>query len=129
MRLLLDTHILVWAVTASSQLSPSARSLLADRRNLIHFTPVSILEVAIKRSSGARGAPGVPSERLAELAHVSGFDELRISSAHTAALETVAISHPDPFDRLILSQARVEGLQLVTHDEALASFDSRAIIV
>lgn len=129
MRLLLDTHVLVWAVSASSQLSPSARSLLADRRNTIHFTPVSILEVAIKRSSGARGAPAIPSERLAELARASGFDELLVSSAHTAALETLAVSHLDPFDRLILAQTRVEGLRLVTHDEALASFDDRTVLI
>lgn len=129
MRLLLDTHILVWSLISSSHLPAAARHLLADRRNAVHFSPVSVLEVAIKRSSGSRSAPAVPSERLVELARAAGFSELPLSSVHAAALETLAVAHPDPFDRLILAQAKIEGLQLLTHDETLAGFDNRAILI
>ena len=128
MRLLLDTHALIWVLTASRTLPPSLRHLIEDERNDVYFSSISILEIASKRAARSRSAPAISSDRVAELARQSGFLEIGITSAHAAAVETIARFHPDPFDRLLLGQAQIQGLQLVTHDEDLAQYDSRIIL-
>lgn len=128
MRLLLDTHVLIWALSSPATLSAAARRLVADGRNDIFFSSISVFELASKRASGRRGAPELSAESVALLASSSGFRELAVLSAHAAAVETLAISHPDPFDRLLLAQAQVEDMRLVTHDESLAAYDPRTIL-
>lgn len=128
MKLLLDTHVLIWVLTASRTLPASLLRLIDDDRNEVYFSPVSIFETASKRAARSRSAPRIDSATLAQLARDSGFVEVGINSSHGAAVETIALFHPDPFDRLLLAQAQVEGLQLVTHDETLAQYDSRTIV-
>lgn len=128
MRVLLDTHTLIWSLTDSRLLPLALRRALADRRNEVCFSAISLFEVSMKRSGKSRSAPKVGAERLVGLARHLDFHEVPVKSSHAVAMETVAPFHPDPFDRLLLAQAQVEGLQLVTHDERLASFDSRTIL-
>jgi PIN domain nuclease of toxin-antitoxin system len=128
MRLLLDTHTLLWALTDPKHLSPRVRSLIADGRNEIGFSAAAILEIAVSRAAGRRNAPKVPGERVAGLARQAGYEMLPVTDAHAAAVETIAPFHGDPFDRLLLAQAQIEGFQLVTHDEALAAYDNRTIL-
>lgn len=128
MKLLLDTHTLLWALTDPRQLSPRVRSLIADGRNDIGFSAAAILEIAVSRAAGRRNAPRVPGERVADLARQAGYEMLPVTDAHAAAVETIAPSHSDPFDRLMLAQAQIEGMRLVTHDGALAAHDSRTIL-
>ena len=115
-------------MTKSRTLPRFARRLIADERNELFFSAISIFEVASKRASGRRGSPTIAADVVAELALSAGLRELPVTHAHAAAVETLAIAHPDAFDRLLLAQAQIEGLQLVTHDEDLASYDTRTII-
>jgi PIN domain nuclease of toxin-antitoxin system len=128
MRLLLDTHTLVWAMTGGSALTRDARRLIADDRNQLYFSSVNIVEVALKRATGSRRAMAFSAEEVYHYALEGGLQELVLTSQHALAMEALAMAHPDPFDRLLLAQAQVERLQLLTHDTTLASFDSRVIL-
>jgi PIN domain nuclease of toxin-antitoxin system len=119
---------LVWTLTATRRIPHAVLKQISDHRNEVYFSPVSIFEIASKRASGSRNAPGLEGGELGELAVTTGFQELLVTFRHAAAAEHVALFHADPFDRLLLAQAKVEGLQLVTHDEALAQYDSRTIL-
>lgn len=128
MKLLLDTHTLVWALSNPSQLSPRIRSLVADAGNDISYSAASILEIAVGRAAGRRSAPALPAEEAAALGRKAGYEMIPVTEVHAAAVETIAPFHGDPFDKLLLAQAQIEGLRLVTHDAALAAYDSRAIL-
>jgi PIN domain nuclease of toxin-antitoxin system len=128
MRLLLDTHTLVWALGAPKQLSHDVRVMLSDHQNSINVSVASIVEIAISRSAGSRHAPKIAATQAAELAKRAGYAMLPMTDTHAAAVETIAPFHGDPFDRLLLAQAQIEGLRLVTHDESLAAYDTRAIL-
>jgi PIN domain nuclease of toxin-antitoxin system len=127
-RLLLDTHTLIWALAAQTLLPRSLRRMIEDGRNEVFFSAISIYEIASTRAAGRRSAPPIGAEATVDLARTARLGEIPVAASHAAAVETIAIAHPDPFDRLLLAQARIEGLQLVTHDEALARFDSRTIV-
>lgn len=128
MRLLLDTHTLLWAFGAPRRLPRRLESMLLDERNQVHCSAVSILEISIARAAGRRNAPAISAAKAAELAVAAGYALLLMTEVHAAAVETIALFHGDPFDRLLLAQAQVEGLRLVTHDEAIASYDARTIL-
>ena len=128
MKLLLDTHTLVWALINPAQLPPLIRALLGDARNEVSFSAASILEIAIGRAAGRRNAPAIPSEEAGVRGRQAGYEMIPITEVHAAAVETIAPFHSDPFDRLLLAQAQIEGLRLVTHDENLAAYDSRTIV-
>ncbi len=128
MRLLLDTHTLVWSMTATRLLPASLRRMIEAGQNEVYFSAISIFEIASKRALGRRSAPNTASDTVVELAARSSLRELAVTSRHAKAVETIAAFHPDPFDRLLLAQAQVEGLQLVTHDETLAAYDPRTIL-
>lgn len=128
MRLLLDTHTLIWALGFSGDLPQSVRRLLTDPRNQVYASAVNIFEVASKRVVTRRSSPEVASERLLRATEAAGYPLLPVTPEHAVAVEGLATFHGDPFDRLLLAQAQVEGLQLVTHDERLAQYDSRTIL-
>ena len=128
MRLLLDTHALLWVLTDAPRITPKIRRLLLDQRNETWASAASIYEIAAKSSTGRRGGPVVDGEQLLDLVRRAEYPILSISPEHAAATGAVALFHADPFDRLLLAQAQIEGLQLVTHDEKLAQYDSRTIL-
>jgi PIN domain nuclease of toxin-antitoxin system len=127
-RLLLDSHILLWFVAASKQMPPKLLQHIANPHNAIFYSTVSLAELALKRSAGRRSEPEIPSGRIHELAKAVGLEVLQLTPEHAAAAEGLAVFHGDPFDRLLLAQAQAEGLQLVTRDETLAQYDSRTIL-
>lgn len=118
--LLIDTHLLLWAVADSGWLPAAARETFAARETPLTFSVVSILEVAIKasRNRGDVPEPDTLRDRLVEV----GLRELPIESAHAAAVRHLPLLHSDPFDRLLLAQAQVEGLTLLTADRTLARY-------
>jgi PIN domain nuclease of toxin-antitoxin system len=128
MRLLVDTHVLLWAVGATRVLVGSVRRLLEDTKNDVFYSSISIFEIASKRALGRRSAPAISGERVVELANAAGLLELPVLAKHAALVESLAMAQPDPFDRLLLAQAQVEDMRLVTHDEDLARYDSRTIL-
>ncbi|MBL6752432.1 MAG: type II toxin-antitoxin system VapC family toxin [Nevskia sp.] len=121
MRLLLDTHPLLWAAGQPEKLSAAARTLLDDPRNELLFSAVSLWEIAIKRSLGRedfRVEPRVLRRGLLD----NGYVELELSGGHAAAIDLLPPLHKDPFDRMLLAQAHSEGLTLLTADAQVAQY-------
>jgi PIN domain nuclease of toxin-antitoxin system len=118
MRLLLDTHVFLWAVTANRRLKSSAREFLS-RADAVYVSAASIWEIAIKAQMGKIDAD---ASFLAGAIDSSGFQELAVSSQHAAAVAKLPPHHSDPFDRLLLAQAFLEPLRFVTADSTLAAY-------
>ena len=121
MNLLLDTHILLWAAGQPEKLPPRAQALLLDAAHELFFSPVSLWEVTIKRALDRADFRADP-RRLWRMLLANGYRELPVTSEHTIAVDALPPLHRDPFDRLLLAQARVEGFELVTADHALAVY-------
>jgi PIN domain nuclease of toxin-antitoxin system len=117
--LLLDTHVLVWALTDDSRLSRTARELLADASHEAWVSAASVWEIAIK-SQLARPAFPFRIDDLERAVDSSGFRTLDVGIRHALATARVATPHADPFDRLLLAQCEVETMRLLTADRELA---------
>jgi PIN domain nuclease of toxin-antitoxin system len=117
-RILLDTHILLWALADSPRLSARARELLADPDSDCWVSSASVWEIAIKVGLGKHQLE-FPLARLEAAIVEAGFQCLDITVRHALALERVKTSHADPFDRLLLAQCEVETFRLMTTDERL----------
>jgi PIN domain nuclease of toxin-antitoxin system len=118
MRLLLDTHVFLWAVSANRRLQPAARDYLSQA-DAVYVSAASIWEIAIKSRLGKIDADPAA---LADAIEESGMQELPISTKHAAAVAALPLHHTDPFDRLLLAQAFLEPLRLVTADKVLAAY-------
>ncbi|MBI3677839.1 MAG: type II toxin-antitoxin system VapC family toxin [Proteobacteria bacterium] len=121
MRLLLDTPVLLWAAGQPQKLSRKARKLLDDPHNDLHFSAASLWEIAIKQGLG-RDDFRVDGRLLRRGLLDNGYHELAVTSAHAIALETLEPLHKDPFDRMLIAQARVEGFTLLTVDAIVAKY-------
>lgn len=124
MRLLLDTHVALWSVTADPKLSADARALIEDVSNPVAVSVASLWEIAIKHATKRKGARGMPisARQAAAFFFGAGFKILPASDSHIFEVEELEPLHADPFDRLILAQARAEGMMLLTADEILARY-------
>ncbi len=120
MKLLLDTHLLLWAAGVPQRLPKSARLLLSDDHQLI-FSVVSLWEIAIKRGLG-RTDFQVEPRRFRRGLLENGYRELVVTSDHAIEAGELPLLHRDPFDRMLVAQARVEGLTLMTADAVLARY-------
>ncbi len=121
MRLLLDTHILLWTIAESRRLSADARALIGDAGSEVTFSVVSLWEVAIKTGRG-RGDFHIDVGSLRRQLLDNEYAELAVSGAHAVALATLPPLHKDPFDRMLVAQALADGLTLVTTDGAVAKY-------
>ena len=121
MKLLLDTHLLLWAATAPQRLSVEAQGLFNDSDNELYFSAVSIWEVAIKRGLDRPDFQlDVRSFRRGLIDN--GYIELPMSSLHAVAIDILPAVHRDPFDRMLVAQASVEGFPLITSDAVLRQY-------
>lgn len=121
MKLLLDTHLLLWAVASPDLLSASTRSLIRDPFHQPVFSVASVWEVAIKTSRGHTDfevSPILLRETLLE----SGYEELPVMGNHAVAVAGLPFIHKDPFDRLLIAQAIAEGITLLTADSTIARY-------
>lgn len=123
MRLLLDTHTLLFWVYEPARLGTRALRALADRDNSIAWSVASSWEVAIKVGLGKLELDGPVSEVIPSELLRYGFTLLPIDHAHVLAVSDLPRHHGDPFDRLLVAQARAEGLTLVTADNRIAAYD------
>lgn len=121
MRLLLDTHVFLWALAEPARIPVDVRARLESPENEVFFSAASIWELAIKTQLGKLKLP-VPPEDLATEAAAMGFTELAISAAHAAGVARLPLHHRDPFDRLLISQALFEPARLLTVDAVLAQY-------
>jgi len=121
MKLLLDTHLLLWAAGEPDRLSAEARSLIDNPENEVLFSAASLWEVAIKRGLGRRDLKA--DARLLRRGLLdNGYSELPIVSDHVVAIESLPTLHKDPFDRVLVAQATVEGVTLLTVDSLVAQY-------
>ncbi len=125
MRLLLDTHIFLWAVGGNPRLKPAVRRLI-ESADQVFVSAASIWEVAIKAALGKIEAD--PDELVAAI-ETSGFVELPVLAAHAAGVARLASHHSDPFDRLLVAQAIAEPLKLLTADSTLAEYSDIVVLV
>jgi PIN domain nuclease of toxin-antitoxin system len=128
MNLLLDTHVALWAVVDSPRLSARARGLILDPRSNIWVSVASVWEIAIKHGLG-RGDMPISGEVAIEHFRASGYRLLPIDAEHAAAVESLPLHHGDPFDRLLIAQARIEPMRLLSHDSQVARYGDLVVPV
>jgi PIN domain nuclease of toxin-antitoxin system len=128
MRFLLDTQLLLWSGAHEQLLPQRAMAIIADPKNDLCFSTVSIWEVAIKFGRGKddfRVEPRATRRRLLE----AGFEEFDIRGEHAIAVASLPPIHKDPFDRLLIAQAMVEGITLLTCDALIARYPGNIVQV
>ena len=121
MKLLLDTHLVLWALEDSPRLSAPARALIEEKENILLFSAISMAEVAIKnalRRPDFEIDPHIVRRTLID----DGYLELPLTSAHAVAVAGLPPIHKDPFDRLLVAQAMVEGITLITEDAVVGQY-------
>ena len=121
MRLLLDTHVLLWSVAQSDRLPDTARELLEDTDNTLYCSAASLWEIAIKTALG-RPDFVVDLRKLRQALGRMGIVELPIEGRHTETLIKLPPIHKDPFDRMLVAQSMAEPLVLLTNDAVLAEY-------
>ncbi len=126
--LLLDTHVALWAITDSPKLSSKARDVIQSPKTTVWVSVASIWEIAIKHASG-RGDMPISSQTAVHYFQESGYRFLPIDVEHSVAVEDLPAHHQDPFDRLLVAQALIEPMRLMTHDTLVALYSDTIIKV
>lgn len=126
MNLLLDTHVALWAITDSPKLPQKARELIASPKTNVWVSVASIWEIAIKHSLG-RGDMPVSGKGALRFFSESGYRLLSLEPEHAIAVEDLPAHHHDPFDRILIAQALVEPMRLMTHDTLVARYSDTVI--
>ncbi len=122
MKLLLDTHTLLWFLADDPQLSAPAAGLVENLDHVKYVSVVSLWKIALKLGNGKLSLTGTFDELFPDALHTNGFELLPVTVGHLWALLTLPFHHRDPFDRLILAQAVVEGMTVVTRDLEFAKY-------
>jgi PIN domain nuclease of toxin-antitoxin system len=124
MRLLLDTHILLWWLSDDSSLSAHARRLISDPDNTVFVSAVSLWEIWLKQSLGKLRLPPDFEARFGG----ESFESLPLTVAHTREVALLPWHHRDPFDRMLVAQARAERLKLLTVDKVTAAYGEMVLL-
>ena len=128
MRILLDTHVALWALVDDRRLPPPARQLIADPRTEFWVSAASVWEIAIKHRLGRDDMP-ISGAQALHWFGAAGYRVLAVAAEHAASTENLPALHADPFDRLLVAQALAEPLRLITHDRAVAAYSDTVILV
>jgi PIN domain nuclease of toxin-antitoxin system len=128
LNILLDTHVALWAITDNKNLSDKARALILAPRSTVWVSTVSLWEITIKHSLGRSDMP-VSGRDALQYFDQAGYRVLSIEPEHALAVEELPLHHQDPFDRLLIAQAVVEPMRLITHDGAVASYNDTIIYI
>ena len=133
MNLLLDTHILIWALNEDPKLPEKARELILDKNNTVYYSTVSLWETAVKHALHPENV-NFTGKELAQYCREAGYFSVEMRDKHVFALETLtreenAPPHRDPFDRMLIAQAKAENLSLITHDALLPYYREKCIII
>jgi len=119
MRILADSHVLLWWLENPRRVALPARAAIADPANEIYFSAASVWEIGLKVGKGKLRIDG----DFVALLEADGFEPLSVTMEHAARALTLTATHGDPFDRMLIAQALVEGLMLATHDSVIAQYD------
>ena len=121
MKFLLDTHFILWLPIDYRAISRAARSLITDPANEFLFSAASLWEIGLKRARYGRGFAIDPREIRRQMME-NGYQELPVTGQHAVSIDSLPPIHKDPFDRLLIAQAVVEGITLLTADAAIARY-------
>jgi PIN domain nuclease of toxin-antitoxin system len=121
-KLLLDTHVWLWWTAGSPRITADTRRLFDERANELLLSAASAWEIAIKYRLGRLPLPSGPAEYITSQLMLQSIRALDVTVAHAACTAELPLHHNDPFDRLLIAQARCEGLTLVTADRAIAAY-------
>ena len=133
MNILLDTHIAIWALNDDPDLTEQARDLILDPNNNIYYSTVSVWEVLLKHERRPKSIPFTEKD-FSDACREAGFIPLTLADKHVLAVNTLSRNdteseHNDPFDRILLAQAKVENLTFLTHDRLIAGYNERCVIL
>jgi PIN domain nuclease of toxin-antitoxin system len=126
-RILLDTHVLLWAALGDPRLSPAAEAMIGDGSQELLFSPVSALEITMKHAAGRLELPDEARTWIRTRVATFGLIELPLTSEHAIEAGLLPSHHRDPWDRLLVAQARVEGVTLLTADAAIQRYEVTTI--
>jgi PIN domain nuclease of toxin-antitoxin system len=126
LNILLDTHVALWAITDNPNLSDKARTLILAPSSTVWISSVSVWEISIKYSLG-RGDMPISGRDALHYFRQAGYRFLSIEPEHAVAVEELPNHHQDPFDRLLVAQALVEPMRLITHDTTVARYNDTII--
>jgi PIN domain nuclease of toxin-antitoxin system len=121
-RLLLDTHVFLWVTLTPLRLSAAAREAIADRANEVYVSAAAMWEIVMKFPSGKLQLPMDPGNYVPSRMAAMGFASLPVTQVHVLAVSSLPATHKDPFDRIMIAQAQIEGLTFVTRDATLLTF-------
>ena len=127
MRALLDTHSFLWAVGEDDQLTPAARELITDGDNEIFLSVVSAWEISIKYSKKRLTLVSPPGVYVPDRLRLFGIQQLPVTLGHATQVAELPFHHRDPFDRILIAQAQLEGMPIITSDRNIASYDIEVI--
>ena len=127
MRLLLDTHALLWWATDDARLSPAAKGAMADPDNEVFVSAASAWEIATKHRLGKLDGVSGVTERFDEIVTADGFQHLAVGHLHALRAGGFKAEHRDPFDRMLAAQSELERMPLVTRDPAFVLFGTRTL--
>lgn len=134
MKILLDTHMIIWSLTNDPQLPYTARSLISDPENMMIISTVSLWEIAIKNQKNPAKCP-YHEDRILEYCAAAGYEILNILPAHILTIRNLKIqagrelSNLDPFDRLLIAQAKTENCVILSHDSNFENYDENCIML
>ena len=128
MKILLDTHILIWMLKDSPFLSQDVRELLAEPETEMYCSSVSIAEISVKHKVHPEEMV-LSGAEMAEVAQELGCVNLDFKAKHAATLDVLPLYHRDPFDRMLLAQAKAEGMKLLSHDGRFPAYGDFVIMV
>ena len=123
MRLLIDTECWLWSLSDPKRLNDEAKSIIAERRHSIYLSSASSWEVAIKAALGKLSLPEPPERYVPSRMAAQGIQSLPIEHAHALRVFSLPPHHRDPFDRMLVAQAQVESLSILTADRVFAAYD------
>jgi len=121
-RLLLDTHVFLRAASQPEELAEPARLAIANAENEVYVSAAVAWEITIKTALGKLQVPGDPATRFPARLRSLGFDQLPILAEHALAVDALPDHHGEPFDRILVAQAQLEGMRLVTHDPQIQKY-------
>lgn len=123
MKILLDTHCWLWMTSAPEKLAPAARALVEGSENELFLSAASSWEIAIKYALGKLPLPVPPASYVPTRMAATGVSALAVEHRHALEVAGLPMHHADPFDRLLVAQARVEGLAILTADPQLGAYE------
>ncbi|VAX25781.1 Death on curing protein, Doc toxin [hydrothermal vent metagenome] len=127
MKILLDTHVFLWWITDDDKLSELAREIMGDGKNTLFLSAASTWEIAIKARIGRLKIPDPPDRFIAEQVYQNAIQALPIQISHSLHVYHLPPHHEDPFDRLLIVQAELENLTLLSADQQMGKYDVKVI--